>query len=293
MVYLGDNLGRCFSYNPLTKELNLIRQLNPEIRDVEVNKFGVLWMQTGDTGQVFLYSEIPPVLFPQINGQSVFLDGMALKDSLVFAMGDPIPGKSDFPLFLSNDEGKTWQTIEGVKAEKDEAAYAASGTTVQINKNRLYFVTGGTVSKLWIGRRLGKKWRSFNIPFKSGAGEGPYSLCIIDSRNMVAVGGNYKYPERKEGVCYISKNGGRTWKESVVPPNGYRSCVISFQGVSYACGSNGIDFSTDGGNTWTKWMEGSFLSMDVSGDEKLYITTNNHLGLLCVEPIRLAVIIKK
>ena len=288
-VYIGDNQGRCFSYSPYTKELVLMNLLQPELRDVEVTKLGVLWMQTGDTGKVFLNSGIQPVLFPSTNGLGVFLDGIAVKDSIVFAMGDPING--EFPLFLSQDYGLTWKTMPGIKAEASEAGYAASGTTVQIADNRLFFVTGGTSSHIFIGKRLGKKWKSYTLPFKSGEGEGPYSLCVIDRKNMVVVGGNYQFPDRRTSVCFISSNGGKTWKESAEPPFGYRSDVIHFQGVTYACGSNGIDFSTDHGNTWVKWFPGAFLAMDISADEKLWITTKHNLGLIVVEPIRMSVLI--
>ena len=288
-VYVGDNQGRCFSYNPITKELVLMNLVQPELRDVEVNKRGVLWMQTGDTGKVFLNAGIQPVLFPRPNGLGVFLDGIAVKDSIVFAMGDPNDGA--FSLYLSRDYGLTWKTIPGIKAEASEAGYAASGTTVQIADNRLIFVTGGLRSRIFIGKRLGKKWKSYALPFKSGEGEGPYSLCVIDRQHMVVVGGNYQLPDRRSSVCYISSNGGKTWKESAEPPFGYRSDVIHFQGVTYACGSNGIDFSTDHGNTWVKWLPGSFLSMDVSADEKLWITTKSNLGLVMVEPVRIAVLI--
>ncbi|MCF8269777.1 MAG: hypothetical protein K9I25_07365 [Crocinitomicaceae bacterium] len=288
-VYLGDNQGRCFSYNPITKELILINLVQPELRDVEVNKLGVLWMQTGDTGKVFLNAGIHPVLFPRPDGLGVFLDGIAVKDSLVFAMGDPING--EFSLYLSRDYGLTWKTIPGIKAEASEAAYAASGSTVQIADKRLIFVTGGLRSRIFIGKRFGKKWKSYALPFKSGEGEGPYSLCVIDRQHMVVVGGNYQLPNRRSSVCYITSNGGKTWKEAAEPPFGYRSDVIHVQGVTYACGSNGIDFSTDGGNTWVKWLTGSFISMDVSEDEKLWITTKSNLGLLVVEPVQIAVII--
>ena len=288
-VYIGDNQGRCFSYSPYTKELVLMNLLQPELRDVEVTKLGVLWMQTGDTGKVFLNSGIQPVLFPSTNGLGVFLDGIAVKDSIVFAMGDPING--EFPLFLSRDHGLTWKSMPGIKAEASEAGYAASGTTVQIADNRLFFVTGGTSSHIFIGKRLGKKWKSYTLPFKSGEGEGPYSLCVIDRKNMVVVGGNYQFPDRRTSVCFISSNGGKTWKESAEPPFGYRSDVIHFQGVTYACGSNGIDFSTDHGNTWVKWLPGAYLAMDISSDEKLWITTKHNLGLIVVEPIRMAVLI--
>jgi hypothetical protein len=266
--------------------MNLVQ---PELRDVEVTKLGVLWMQTGDTGKVFLNSGIQPVLFPRPNGLGVFLDGIAVKDSIVFAMGDPING--EFPLFLSQDYGLTWKAIPGIKAEASEAGYAASGTTVQIAENRLFFVTGGLSSHIFIGKRLGKKWKSYTLPFKSGEGEGPYSLCVIDRKNLVVVGGNYQFPDRRASVCFISNNGGKTWEESAEPPFGYRSDVIHFQGVTYACGSNGIDFSTDHGNTWVKWFPGAFLAMDISADEKLWITTKSNLGLVVVEPIRMAVLI--
>lgn len=288
-VYLGDNQGRCFSYNPITKELVLMNLVQPELRDVEVNKLGVLWMQTGDTGKVFLNAGVQPVLFPRPDGLAVFLDGIAVKDSIVFAMGDPINGV--FSLYLSRDYGLTWKTIPGIKAEDSEAGYAASGTTVQISENRLIFVTGGLCSRIFIGKRLGKKWNSYALPFKSGEGEGPYSLCVIDRKHMVVVGGNYQLPDRRSSVCYISSNGGKTWKESAEPPFGYRSDIIHFQGVTYACGSNGIDFSTDHGNTWVKWLPGSFLAMDISADEKLWITTKSNLGLVVVEPVRIAVLI--
>ncbi len=288
-VYLGDNQGRCFSYNPITKELVLMNLVQPELRDVEVNKLGVLWMQTGDTGKVFLNAGVQPVLFPRPDGLAVFLDGIAVKDSIVFAMGDPINGV--FSLYLSRDYGLTWKTIPGIKAEDSEAGYAASGTTVQIADNRLIFVTGGLCSRIFIGKRLGKKWKSYALPFKSGEGEGPYSLCVIDRKHMVVVGGNYQLPDRRSSVCYISSNGGKTWKESAEPPFGYRSDVIHFQGVTYSCGSNGIDFSTDHGNTWVKWLSGSFLAMDISADEKLWITTKSNLGLVVVEPVRIAVLI--
>lgn len=288
-VYLGDNQGRCFSYNPITKELVLMNLVQPELRDVEVNKLGVLWMQTGDTGKVFLNAGVQPVLFPRPDGLAVFLDGIAVKDSIVFAMGDPINGV--FSLYLSRDYGLTWKTIPGIKAEDSEAGYAASGTTVQISENRLIFVTGGLCSRIFIGKRLGKKWKSYALPFKSGEGEGPYSLCVIDRKHMVVVGGNYQLPDRRSSVCFITSNGGKTWKESAEPPFGYRSDVIHFQGVTYACGSNGIDFSTDHGNTWVKWLPGSFLAMDISADEKLWITTKSNLGLVVVEPVRIAVLI--
>ncbi|MBM3165254.1 MAG: hypothetical protein FJZ80_07325 [Bacteroidetes bacterium] len=290
LVYLGDNLGRCFSYNPNTSELHALNRQNPEIRDVEVNQCGVLWMQTGDSGKVFRHTNYEPILFPRPEGKSVFFDGIAVKDSLVFAMGDPANG--EFQVYLSYNFGKQWIQVRGLNAFEGEAAFAASGTTVQILDKTLYFVSGGTHSRIMIGKKRGKRWKSYTIPFLSGEGEGAYSFCAIDRKHFVVVGGNYQFPDRRSKVCFTSTNGGKTWRESTVPPMGYRSCVIHFQGVTFACGTNGLDFSTDGGQHWTAWHKGNFLSMDVSRDERLWITLNRNLGLFPLEPVRKAVLIK-
>jgi hypothetical protein len=76
---------------------------------------------------------------------------------------------------------------------------------------------------------------------------------------------------------------------------GYRSCVIHYEGVTYACGTNGLDFSSDNGVHWTPWIRGSFLAMDVAKGvpDKLWVTTKNNLGLYAFEPVRIAWIINK
>lgn len=287
-IYLGDNLGRCFVYNELTNELSLRSGFLPEIRDVEVSATRVFWMQTGDTGKVYANNDPQPVLYPRLEGKSIFLNGISLNDSVLFAMGDPV--NNEFQLFLSRDLGRTWKTIHGVLAKSGEAGYAASGTTVHLVENRLYFVSGGSVSRLFIGKRFGKSWKSYPIPFSKGEGEGAYSLCIIDRKNLVVVGGNYQFPARRSKVCFTSSNGGKSWKEATTPPMGYRSCVIHFEGVTYACGTNGIDYSTDNGIHWVPWIKGSFIAMDVAKGEpeKLWVTTKNNLGLYAFEPLRIA-----
>ncbi|MFZ9582362.1 MAG: hypothetical protein ACO28O_05245 [Crocinitomicaceae bacterium] len=292
-IYLGDNLGRCLSYSVTSQELKLLRQQQPEIRDVEASPKGVFWMQTADEGIVFTNESITPSLFPKAGGKSVFLDGIAIQDSVVFVMGDPIDG--EFQLFLSKNLGRTWEAIHGVLAKTGEAGYAASGTTVHLLEKRLYFVSGGTESRIFIGKRWGKRWKSYSIPFENGEGEGAYSLCIIDRKNLVAVGGNYQFPSRRTKVCFTSSDGGKSWKEATTPPMGYRSCVIHYEGVTYACGTNGLDFSTDNGMHWTPWIRGSFLAMDVAKGvpDKLWVTTKNNLGLYAFEPVSIAWIINK
>ena len=90
-------------------------------------------------------------------------------------------------------------------------------------------------------------------------------------KEIIVVGGDYKRPKETTKNCFYSTDGGLTWSEAQVPPNGYRSCVYYAKGVYYACGTTGVDYSKDGGNTWSAISADNALSM--TSDEKyLYIS---------------------
>jgi hypothetical protein len=55
---------------------------------------------------------------------------------------------------------------------------------------------------------------------------------------------------------------------------GYRSCTHYKNGVLYACGTNGIDFSTDKGKNWKPFMNGTYMAM-CTDNYFLYATMPN------------------
>ena len=77
--------------------------------------------------------------------------------------------------------------------------------------------------------------------------------------------------------CFISNDGGKTWKAPKVPPHGYRSSVefLSMKDIM-TCGLNGVDYSTNGGKEW-QWI--SKESFNVCRIAKLgttiYLAGNN------------------
>ncbi len=103
---------------------------------------------------------------------------------------------------------------------------------------------------------------------------GAFSICMISDLEGVIVGGDYKNPDLCLNTCFYTDDGGKFWMNAKTQTRGYRSCVIYKNGIFYACGSNGIDYSTDKGENWKPFANGTYMAM-CSDDLKLYATMPN------------------
>lgn len=254
-LFFANNNGELLFYNLKngeTESLNANDTL-PELRDVAILKNKIIAIQSGEIGNLLVHNRKTKQnskIKIQKSGKDVFLDGIAFEGKLGFLMGDPIDG--NFSLFYSTDEGSTWEICESeLKAFEGEAGFAASGSTIQILNGELIFVSGGTHSRFFRSKEFGKTWEISEIPFTQKDGAGAFSIAFKDSKNAVVVGGDYTQSKEKNRTCFHTNDGGKTWTEAIIPPNGYRSCVYYSDGVYYTCGTSGIDFSVDNGINWT------------------------------------------
>jgi hypothetical protein len=189
----------------------------------------------------------------------MFLDAMDFSDVMNgIVVGDPT-GDRAF-LAYTSDNGNTWKEIQNDKRpvmDTGEAFFAASGTNIKFFRNGDYYAaSGGSKSRL-ISRSA-----SVKLPFLQVNGScGANSIDIYDNgdprkagKKMIIVGGDYMSPSSTAKNCFFTSNGGRTWKTPGTPPHGYRSCVeyLSPKDI-ITCGSNGVDYSSDGGRNW-KWI---------------------------------------
>ncbi|HET9054563.1 MAG TPA: sialidase family protein, partial [Cyclobacteriaceae bacterium] len=138
-------------------------------------------------------------------------------------------------------------------AQQGEALFAASGTNIRpLSKQEACFVTGGTVSRLFIRNK------AIELPLVQGkATTGANSIAVYNNRklkpakHMVVVGGDFEAATIAVQNCAISKDGGNTWKAPDIPPQGYRSCVeFVTKKRLITCGTTGVDISEDGGMNW-------------------------------------------
>lgn len=277
-ILLGTNEGSFLlvsknAKKPVSMYLPKTKHLIKEIRDADKNEAYLFFMQSNDSSHLLRkdWEGKEDILIPFTHhGKPVFLDGLVVQDSLGFLLGDPVDG--DFALFRTLNHGETWEACPGkVKSQTNEAAYAASGTTNHIIGGDFVFVSGGDKSRFIWSSDLGQTWKSYSIPFESCPTCGAYSMSYKNRQELVVVGGDYKRPNEKKKTCFYSTDGGLTWNESIIRPNGYRSCVYYAKGVYYACGTTGIDYSTNAGITWNSISTENALSM-TADNQYLYVS---------------------
>ncbi len=191
--------------------------------------------------------------------KGMFLDAMDFAGDLYgIVIGDPINGK----IFIAEtfNGGDSWEELglEGKRpvADSGEAFFAASGTNIKLMSNKQFFaVSGGTKS------RLITRFNATPLPVIQGKETtGSNSIDVYDNRNqkgskqMVIVGGDFNAASSFEKNCFITSDGGKTWKAPKEPPHGYRSCVEYLSKDDLlSCGLTGVDYSFNGGKTW-QWI---------------------------------------
>jgi hypothetical protein len=185
----------------------------------------------------------------------MFLDAMEFwNEQSGIVLGDPINGK--FFITRTFNEGDTWTDIpfeNRPAADSGEACFAASGTNIRaLDRDEACFVSGGTRSRLfWKGTPV-------ELPIIQGKETtGANSVAVRDwkklknSMHMVVVGGDFSADSSAVKNCFVTSNGGKTWKSPVKPPQGYRSCVEYINKKRLiTCGISGVDVSADGGMNW-------------------------------------------
>jgi len=208
--------------------------------------------------------------------KAYFLDGLAFYDKTHgIAMGDPINGK--FLLLETKDSGKTWtEESAGPDALKDEAAFAASGTSVFIanKKANAMVLTGGSVSRLLYKSKAGT-WNAVPTPLAQGQGsKGGFSVAA-GGGHTVLVGGNYSNDKNRDSVaCYYNGEQitGSSFRLSATMPQGYQSCVTYMEKkIFLSTGTSGSNVSYDGGINWEPVDAGSYNVCQRSKKGKLVL----------------------
>ena len=267
--------GNVYFYPKESKNIySMFSTPNKEYRDVIFNDNKIIILAAADSSEVISYKlENSKRLF-KTPFHGVFLDGMDYVDNIIFMMGDPV--NKEFSLFTSENWGESWKALKNSpSAFNGEAGFAASGTNVKIlSKSIFTFVSGGDSSRYFRSDDAGETWKSKSMGFKSCPTCGAYSFTILNNGRIIAVGGDYLKPDLKQGTCRISKNDGQTWCAPKTDLNGYRSNITEVNGVLYACGTNGIDFSRNKGKTWYSFVKGNYFTL-CEFDRKLAGSTTN------------------
>ncbi len=226
----------------------------------------------------------------QNNNKGMFLDAMMFWNEMSgIVIGDPIKvtptaEKAGFFIARTFDGGNTWQNIPPQNyplADSGEACFASSGTNIAaLSMQEPVFVSGGLRSRMFIRND------KFEIPILQGTeSTGANSVAVKGNKKkktIIVVGGDFNKKDATEKNCVTTTDGGTTFTKPAIPPHGYRSCVEYLNSNNWlSCGLNGVDYSTDNGNTWA-WIskEGFHVCRKAKKGKAVFFAGNGKVGKL-------------
>lgn len=188
----------------------------------------------------------------------MFLDAMHFVDAQNgLVVGDPI--KNQAFLASTRDGGQHWSRNPfwdqqpSLRLDSGEAFFASSGSNIQLLKNtpkfQFYVVTGGLRSRL-IG--VGSTFNQ-DIPFSAlGSRRGANSLAMLNNHIGVIVGGDFARDKDSLHTCFlVNTRSTNPFRTPQITTHGYRSSVAWItRKALIACGTSGVDISSDKGNNW-------------------------------------------
>ena len=183
------------------------------------------------------------------------------------ALSDP-PDGVKFRIISTSDGGQSWHVVDpgGMPpALPGEFAFAASGQCITTAGGRdAFFGTGGdAVSRVFRSGDSGRTWQVSTTPIRSGPSAGIFALAFRGQQHGLAVGGDFTTPTLAPDSLALTADGGTTWQLAADAPDEYRSGAAWITGRdAVAVGPSGSDASFDGGQTWTRFDNGSFDTVD-------------------------------
>lgn len=185
--------------------------------------------------------------------EGVFFNSLKFaNDNQGIAISDPI---DDLVFILKTDDGgKSWRRLSNLPSSvKGEINFAASNTCIEyLPSGEIYIVTGGSKSRILCSFDHGDNWKYVDTPVMTGESAGLFSVNFAGPGRGVAVGGDFKQPDREGTRAIYTEDGGIKWQKAETMPAAYRSCVVSLSDrLLFAVGKTGSDYSTDRGKNWT------------------------------------------
>ena len=209
----------------------------------------------------------------------IFFDDIDFIGKTGVILGDPIEGK--FQLLMTGNKGKSWKDISDeflLIADEGEAAFAASGSSIKLFKDRLYLGTGGKYASFFNYRPKQLSVDKYDVPIMAGESSmGIFAIDFYDMENGIAVGGNYLDDKDNQNNILLTHDAGLTWIRPQSPLLGYRSDIQYITStLVIATGTSGTDISLDAGNNWKNISSLSFNTIVINENNKvIYLAGSN------------------
>jgi photosystem II stability/assembly factor-like uncharacterized protein len=212
---------------------------------------------------------------------TAFYDCMTFFDNRRgLAVSDP-PDGNKFRIIATSDGGYTWHIVDPAgmpPALPGEFAFAAGGQCLTSEHgHRAWFGTGGSeVARVFRSDDRGQTWSVSATPMNSGPSAGIFALAFRSQQHGLAVGGDFAAPTASPDNFASTRDGGRSWQLIPAAPQEYRSGATWVDGhTAIAVGPTGSDVSTNAGETWRRFDEGSLDTADCANPNACWASGAN------------------
>lgn len=259
---------------------------NLQFRDIEAfdaDNAVILSIGSGSDSRIYVTSD---------GGQTWTLtfvneDPNAFYDCMTFfdnrrglALSDP-PDGVKFRILSTSNGGRSWTVLDPAgmpPALPGEFAFAASGQCITSNHGqRAWFGTGGSAqARVFRSNDRGHTWSVSATPMASGPTSGIFALAFRSQQHGLAVGGDF-LPENASPNNFAStRDGGSSWQLVPTAPPHYRSGAAWLNGNTVlAVGPSGSDVSSNHGDTWRRFDNGSLHTTDCANPNACWASGAN------------------
>lgn len=235
---------------------------NRDFRDIEAIDSNTALIMAIDTPAVILKTRDGGknwIVVFEDDRPGMFLDAMTFHGRYGMVVGDPIGGRAFWA--KTSDAGDSWQVLEGPILKDGEAFFASSGSNVGFlrresagNNNDTEqwepaMVSGGVISRFFMGNMV------VSLPLKAGRNSSGANGMAIHPGGQAGIvfGGDFALPQDADSsMLLFALDGGKMKLQPPLgKPSGYKSSVAYMtENQLVACGTSGVDYSTDGGLHW-------------------------------------------
>jgi photosystem II stability/assembly factor-like uncharacterized protein len=199
---------------------------------------------------------------------NAFYDCMTFfDDRRGLALSDP-PDGNKFRILSTSNGGRNWSVVNPAgmpPALPGEFAFAASGQCItSAHGHRAWFGTGGSAqARVFRSDNRGQTWSVSATPMNSGPTSGIFALAFRSQQHGLAVGGDFLAETASPNNFASTRDGGSSWQLVPAAPPHYRSGATWVNGNTViAVGPSGSDVSSNHGDTWRRFDNGSLHTTD-------------------------------
>ena len=239
-----------------------------------------------DSSRILLMSAGPGSLsrIYEVRNGVVWRERFTMTDSLGFldcldfwddqrgiAYGDAIDA---YPyILLTENGGKTWFRADSTnmpKAGSGEGGFASSGTCVTTGEGgKAWIATAvGGNSRIIMTDDYGMSWSVVESPIIAGEHAGNTSVDFVDEQRGFVTGGDLVIQDEYTDNCAFTNDGGQTWELTNKPVTlgafyGSSTVQLGDQNFTFVCGPNGLDFTSNEGQSWAQLDSANLWAVDV------------------------------